>query len=79
MAVRTDNKTPLGKLILKNLYLNGKNQEWLAKQIGVSTSHISILCSKIQNPKIETLKKLSIALGIELVDLYKAVAETVEK
>jgi len=78
MATQTDNKTPLGKLILKNLYLKGKNQEWLAKQIGVSANHVSILCSRIQNPKIETLKKLSNALDIELVELYKAVAETVE-
>lgn len=78
MAVRTDNKTPLGKLILKKLYLNGKNQAWLAKQIGVNPSHISVLCSKIKNPKVETLKKLSKVLNIELEDLYRAVTETAE-
>ncbi len=78
MATRTDNKTPLGKLILKSLYLRGKNQAWLAEQIGANPNHISVLCSKIRNPKVETLKKLSKALNIELEDLYKAVAETVE-
>lgn len=77
MATRTDNKTPLGKLILKRLYLKGKNQEWLAEQIGVNPNHISVLCSRIKNPKFETLKKLSKALDIELEVLYKAVAETV--
>lgn len=78
LATRTDNKTPLGKLILKKLYLKGKNQAWLAEQIGANPNHISILCSRIKNPKVETLKKLSKALDIELEDLYRAVAETVE-
>ena len=78
MATILDNKTPLGKIILKNLYLKGKNQAWLAEEIGVNPNHISILCSKIKNPKVETLKKLSKALDIELEDLYKAIAETVE-
>lgn len=78
MAATLDNKTPLGKIILKNLYLKGKNQAWLAEEMGVNPNHISILCSKIKNPKVETLKKLSKALDIELKDLYKAVAETVE-
>ena len=78
MATTLDNKTPLGKIILKNLYLKGKNQAWLAEEIGVNPNHISILFSKIKNPKVETLKKLSKALDIELEDLYKAVAETVE-
>lgn len=78
LATRTDNKTPLGKLILKRLYLKGKNQAWLAEQIGANPNHISVLCSRIKNPKVETLKKLSKALDIELEDLYRAVAETVE-
>lgn len=77
MASRLDNKTPLGKLILKELYLKGKNQAWLAEQIGVNPNHISILCSRIKTPKIETLKKLSKVLDVELVELYKAVAENV--
>lgn len=78
MAICTDNKTPLGKMILTKLYLMGKNQAWLATQIGVTPNHISILCSKIKNPKVETLKKLSKALDIELTELYKAVAENVK-
>ena len=44
MATKLDNKTPLGKLILKNLYLKGKNQEWLAEQIDLNPNHISVLC-----------------------------------
>lgn len=78
MAARTDNKTPLGKLILKTLYLRGKNQAWLAQQMGINPNHVSIMCSRTKNPKVETLKKLSEVLDIKLEDLYKAVAETVE-
>ena len=78
MATTLENKTPLGKTILKRLYLQGKNQAWLAQQMNVSPNHISLLCSKIKNPKVETLKKLSEILDIELEGLYKAVAEIVE-
>ena len=69
MATKLDNKTPLGQLILKELYLKGKNQAWLAEQIQVSPNHICILCSKIKNPKT--------ALDVDVTKLYKAVAETV--
>ena len=78
MATRLDNKTPLGKLILKNLYLKGKNQAWLAEQIQVNHNHICLLFSKIRCPKAEKLLKISKTLDIELEDLYKAVAETIE-
>lgn len=78
MATRLDNKTPLGKLILKNLYLKGKNQAWLAEQIQVKPNHICLLCSRIICPKAETLLKISETLDIKLEDLYRAVAEIVE-
>lgn len=78
MATNLDNKTPLGKLILKRLYLKGKNQAWLAEQINVKPNHISILCSKIKCPKVETLLKISNALDVDIEELYKAVAKTVE-
>ena len=77
MATKLDNKTPLGQLILKELYLKGKNQAWLAEQIQVSPNHICILCSKIKNPKTETLVKIASALDVDVTKLYKAVAETV--
>lgn len=78
MATRTDNKTPLGKLILKNLYLKGKNQAWLAEQIHVNPNHVSVLCTKIKCPKIDTLLKISLVLDIDMSELYQAIAETVE-
>lgn len=78
MATTLDNKTPLGKMILKNLYLKGKNQAWLAQQIHVKPNHICILCSRTICPKAETLLKISKALDIDVGELYKAVAETVE-
>ena len=79
MATRLDNKSPLGKLILKKLYLMGKNQAWLAEQMNVSISHISVICSKTKNPKFETLSKISKMLDIEISELYQAVAENFEK
>lgn len=75
MAVVSSNKTPLGKVILQNLYLNGKNQAWLAKQMNVNLSYVSILCSKIKNPTPETLTKLSEILNIEVAELYQAVLQ----
>lgn len=78
MATRLDNKTPLGKLILTKLYLKGKNQEWLAEQIGVNPNHISVLCSKIKCPRIDTLYKISKALDIEMSELFQAVSESIE-
>lgn len=79
MATQTDSKTPLGKLILKRLYLKGKNQAWLAKQIGVSENHISIMCSKIKSPKIETLLKISKALDINADELFEAISENLRQ
>lgn len=78
MAARTNNKTPLGRFILKTLYLKGKNQAWLAEQIQVKPNHICILCSKVICPKPETLFKLADALDVSIEELYRAVAENAE-
>lgn len=78
MAARLDGKSPLGRLILKKLYLMGKNQAWLAEQMNVKISHISVICSKTRNPKFETLSKISKILDIEISELYQAIAENYE-
>lgn len=78
MSTILDNKTPLGKVILRNLYLQGKNQAWLAREIDVSENHISIICSKTKSPKIETLLKISRALDIDVDELLKAVSENLK-
>lgn len=78
MASLLDNKSPLGKLILTNLYLKGKNQAWLAKQMNVNISHVSAICSKTKNPKFETLSKISKILDIELSELYEAISKNFE-
>lgn len=79
MAARLDNKSPLGKLILKKLYLMGKNQAWLAEQMNVNMSHISVVCSKTKNPNYNTLSKISKALDIEVSELYQAIADNFEE
>lgn len=78
MTTTFSNKTPLGKLIIKCLYLKGKNQAWLADQIHVHPNHISIICSKAMRPRECTLRKISAALGIEMDELNRAVLETAE-
>lgn len=78
MATRLDSKSPLGKLILQKLYLMGKNQAWLAEQMNVNMSYISIICSKTKNPRFETLSKISKILDMEISELYQAVAENFE-
>lgn len=75
MATKLDSKSPLGKLILTKLYLKGKNQAWLAEQMNINISHISIICTKTKNPRYETLSKISNILDIEISELYQAVAE----
>ena len=78
MATRLDNKSPLGKMILTRLYLMGKNQAWLAEQMNVSMSHISVICSKTKNPQFETISKIAKILDIEISELYQAIAENFE-
>lgn len=79
MATILDNKSPLGKLILKKTYLIGKNQKWLAEKCGIKSTHVSKICNgKIKNPDIKTLRKISQVLEIEISDLYQAVAENFE-
>ena len=75
MAGKSTNKTPLGKLILRELYLQGKNQHWLAEQIEVNPNHICVLLSKTKFPRSDTLLKISKALNIDISELYKAIEE----
>lgn len=79
MSTILDNKTSLGKVIFKESLSTRKNQAWLAKQIDVSENHISIICSKIKSPKIETLLKISKALDIDVDELLKAVSENLKE
>ncbi len=76
MAGQSAGKTPLGKLILRELYLQGKNQRWLAEQIGVNPNHICVLLSKTKFPRSDTLLKISKALNIDIAELYQAIEES---
>lgn len=59
-------KNKLGKEILKNLYKQGKNQKWLANEIGISAPSISAIISGRTNPSQQTLKKISEILKIDI-------------
>lgn len=75
LAGKSTNKTPLGKLVLRELYLQGKNQRWLAEQIGVNPNHICVLLSKTKFPRSDTLLKISKSLDIDISKLYEAIEE----
>lgn len=75
MAGKSTNKTPLGKFVLRELYLQGRNQRWLAEQIGVNPNHICVLLSKTKFPRSDTLLKISKSLDIDISKLYEAIEE----
>jgi transcriptional regulator with XRE-family HTH domain len=64
----TEKKT-LGKMVAKNLYKQGKNQKWLASEIGISSSAVSAIISGRANPSQKTLKNMSEVLSINIDDL----------
>ena len=57
--------TPIGAEILKNLYLQGENQKWLAQKIGMSGCIISSIIYGRSKPSQKTLKKIAEALSVE--------------
>ncbi|MCC5912210.1 MAG: helix-turn-helix transcriptional regulator [Clostridiaceae bacterium] len=64
-------KCPLGIEILKNLYLLGKTQNWLAERVGVSPAHISWIISGRVMPRQPILKKISEELNVKPEELVK--------
>lgn len=51
------------------LTAKGKNQSWLADQIGVSRQIVSKYCANENQPLIETLFDIAEALGVTPADL----------
>lgn len=62
-------KESLGYAIKMQLFCMGKTQTWLAKQTGVTHSHISCIINNRYAPSLSLLKRLSIALNIDIRDL----------
>ena len=60
-----DKSTQIGAEIRKNLYLQGENQKWLAKKIGMSEGAISSIVCGRSKPSQKTLKKIATALSVE--------------
>lgn len=66
-------KCELGKLIVKELYVQGKNQSWLAKQIETSDAYISGVLSGKYSVSVKQLKKIANVLKIKedcLINLH---------
>lgn len=68
---KEQNKSPLGVEILKRLYIIGKNQNWLAKQVNVTSAHISLIIAGKVTPSQPVLKDIATALGLESSELVK--------
>jgi len=64
-------KSPLGVEILKRLYIIGKSQNWLAKQVNVTPAHISLIIAGKVTPSQPVLKDIATALGLESSELVK--------
>lgn len=65
------NKSPLGVEILKKLYQLGKNQNWLAKEVGVTPAHISLIIKGDVKPSQIVLRKIADALKLDIRRLLK--------
>ena len=62
-------KNFLGKMLLKNLYKQGKSRKWLADEIGLTPSAISAIITGRTNPSPKTLKSMSDVLNINIDQL----------
>ena len=75
MAQELDNKSPLGKLIFRELYKKGKNQKWLADRLGIDRSYVSVLCNTKKNIKANMILNLSNALGVTTDEILNSIKE----
>jgi len=67
----------LGREIKRNLYLLGKNQKWLAEEVGVTEGAISnIVCGR-SKPSQKTLLKIADKLLINVEELVSCLLEAV--
>lgn len=61
----------MGKKIKIARILADKTQEQLSKEVGVSKDYISMLERGVtNNPSLKTMKKLSKALGVSVIELF---------
>lgn len=49
----------------------GLTQAQLADKMGISAAGVAQWENDLRNPKIETIKKIAVALGVDAVDLYE--------
>lgn len=76
-----NSKSRFGQFVVTQLYMQGKNQKWLAEQCNVTQAHISMVLSGKANPSNNLLYDISNTLCIDSGFLIKALfeSETTEK
>ncbi|HCD52993.1 MAG TPA: hypothetical protein DEQ34_11130 [Balneolaceae bacterium] len=65
--------------ILDELKAPGKSQVWLAEQLGVSPQQVNKWVKGKENFTIETISKLEVALGTDLMRIPKQYGTTLQK
>lgn len=68
IEVRIVNK--IEEKINEKKIVTGVTKSFIAEQIGISRQSLNILC-KTPNPTIESLVKVSIAIGCDVTDLFE--------
>lgn len=66
-----DRTNPLGREITRSLYMLGKNQKWLAGEIGITEGMISSIVTGRSRPSQKTLLKLSKTLPLSAEKLVE--------
>lgn len=70
--MRTDNKTIFGLLIVNKLEEMGKNQVYLAQEVGLTQVSVYRFLTGQSIPTIKTLYSISKVTGIGIEELTKA-------
>lgn len=73
--MRTDNKTTFGLLIINKLEEMGKNQMYLAQEVGLTQVSVYRLLTGQSIPTVKTLYNISKVTNISIEKLTKALLD----
>lgn len=51
------------------LVIKGKSQKWLAEQMGISTTAMTLICSNKSQPHLKDLKRMAGILEVDIREL----------
>lgn len=62
----------LGKIVRESRETLGMNQKEFADMVGIVQSHVSMIEKGKRKPKLETLDKIAVAIGVDVETLIEA-------